>query len=136
MTSKPYVKIKEFLEHNNIELIPVCNEELGDANQYLSARSVGAFVITDSFASELNKKQPPKEYEDIRGRVQVLYDILIENDALHGEVVTNKDSRKIKSGDSILVDNVVLMNLPTKESSAILRGCLRYILHKAPTIIL
>ena len=88
--------------------------ELGDANQYLSARSVNAFVITDSFATELIKKQPAQEYEDIRERAQVLIDILIENDVLQGDAVTSKNDRKVKVGDSILVDNVVLDELADK----------------------
>ena len=88
--------------------------ELSDANKYLSAKSVNAVIITDSFSTELVKRQPPQEYEDIRERTQVLFDILIENDVLQGEIITNENDRKIKSGDSILVDNVVLDELADK----------------------
>ena len=89
--------------------------DLGDANKYLSAISVNAVIITDSFSTELDKRQLPQEYDFIREKTQVLFDILIENDVLQGEVITNKNNRKIKSGDNILVDTVVLDELAEKE---------------------
>lgn len=85
--------------------------EWSDANQYLCANSVNAIIVTDSFAAELTKKQVPQEYENIRERKQVLFDILIENDVMQGKLSANGEVRKIKIGDSILVDNVILGEL-------------------------
>jgi tetratricopeptide (TPR) repeat protein len=82
--------------------------ELDDANKYISAKSANAVIITDAFSNELFKKQIPQEYDDIRERKQVLLDILIENDIFQGKITTNESFRKIKIGDSILIDNIIL----------------------------